>query len=62
MSEKSDQYRDKATECELIATRAIDPSVRSAYRDIARAWRELADSAEWQGGERFLPRHKAAPE
>lgn len=62
MSEKSDRYRDKAKERELIATRALDPTVRSAYQEMARAWRELADNTEWLLTERVQPRYKSTPE
>jgi hypothetical protein len=54
MSKKSDWYRDKAKECELIAVRALEPSIRSAYQDIACAWRELAENTEGLGIDRNM--------
>ena len=40
------EYRERAAECEQLAARVITPDQREAIMQIARAWRELADSRE----------------
>ena len=46
MSDKAEACRRKAAECERAAVLANEDSVRCAYLDLARQWREMADHAE----------------
>jgi len=43
----SDQYREKAAECDRLAERAHFARIAARYRDLARRWREIAQHAEW---------------
>jgi hypothetical protein len=40
------EYRRKADECVRLAAQATEPSVRSAYEEVARAFRHLAAEVE----------------
>jgi len=42
----SDDYRQKAAECEQIAARAHFARIAARYRDLARRWRDMAQQAE----------------
>jgi hypothetical protein len=42
----SDQFRQKAEECDKIAERAHFARIAARYRDRARRWREMAKLAE----------------
>jgi hypothetical protein len=42
----SDQFRQKADECDKIADRAHFARIAARYRDLARRWREMAKLAE----------------
>jgi hypothetical protein len=39
-------YKTKAAECDLMAMRATDHAIKSAFQKIARAWRELGGQIE----------------
>ena len=47
MDVSSDQYREKAAECDRLADRAHFARIAARYRDLARRWREIAQHAEW---------------
>jgi hypothetical protein len=54
MATKGDEYRLKASECELRARQAVDPEIRWQFTDMARQWCEMAEqrdriSAEQEG-------------
>jgi hypothetical protein len=53
----SDEYRQKALSADLMALRATDAAMRTAYENLAHSWRELARQAEWapQAGEDDAP-------
>jgi hypothetical protein len=42
----SHECRCKAEEADELAQKATDPAVRTAYEEIARLWREMAERAE----------------
>jgi hypothetical protein len=42
----SQECRRKAKEADELAEKATDPAVRTAYEEIARHWREMAERAE----------------
>jgi hypothetical protein len=46
MSQRIQEYRARAIECDRLARLAKDPGVGSAYRDMAIQWREMADQVE----------------
>ncbi len=55
MDERVKLYQSNARECERAARIATDLAVRSAYLDLARQWREMAEHVE------FIERRHAAP-
>jgi hypothetical protein len=46
MSTRLEIYRLRAAECESMASMATKPSNRQAFVDLAKLWRDLANSAE----------------
>lgn len=46
MSSKSETYRARAAQCELMGERNRDPTLKAQYLELARQWRELAQQAE----------------
>jgi hypothetical protein len=40
-------YRQMAAECRKRAAQASNPSVKSAYQEVARGWLLLAEQMEW---------------
>jgi hypothetical protein len=40
-------YRQMAAECTKRAAQASNPSVKSAYQEVARGWLLLAEQVEW---------------
>jgi hypothetical protein len=44
----SEEYRQKALRADLMALRATDAAMRTAYENLAHSWRELARQAEWE--------------
>src|SRR5262249_27212988 len=48
MAAKADEYRLKASDCELRARQANDPEIRWQFADMARQWREMAEP--WDRG------------
>ncbi len=47
---RGDEYRRHATECELRATQARDPSARQWFIEAAIQWRDMADHVDWMIG------------
>jgi hypothetical protein len=43
---RADDYRRKAEQAEEVARKCRDGVARKAYEDIARQWRELAETAD----------------
>jgi DNA-directed RNA polymerase specialized sigma24 family protein len=39
-------YRNRASECERLGRELQDPAAREQYRELAAAWRDLADILE----------------
>jgi hypothetical protein len=52
MAAKADEYRVKASECELRAGQVVDPETRWQFRDMARQWREMAERRDRVSAER----------
>jgi hypothetical protein len=46
LSNKTEQYRDKADKCDLLAAAAKDFAVKLSLADVAAQWRHLAEQAE----------------
>jgi hypothetical protein len=47
MSLRADRYRERAAEAKDRAARARDPSLKSAFEEVAKGWLLLAEKAEW---------------
>jgi hypothetical protein len=47
MSLRADMYRRKAAESKNRAGRASNPSIKSAFEEVARGWLLLAEQTEW---------------
>ena len=47
MSLRTDIYREKAAEAKNRAAEASNPHVKSAFKEVARAWLVLAEQMEW---------------
>jgi len=48
MAAKADEYRLKASDCELRARQASDPEIRWQFADMVRQRREMAE--QWDRG------------
>jgi hypothetical protein len=46
MSLRTDDYRERARQCERYAKEARDPEVRRQYEELARQWTEMANQAD----------------
>jgi len=55
MSLRADMYRQKAAEAKQSARQARDPSVKSAFQEVARGWLVLAEQAEWMDSQKASP-------
>ena len=42
-----EDYRSKASECDLMASQTTDQAAKAAYQEMAQAWRQLADRSDW---------------
>jgi predicted nuclease with TOPRIM domain len=49
MTERTEQFRRKALECEQQADAAPDERLADEYLTLAKQWRELADQVERYG-------------
>jgi hypothetical protein len=58
MSSRADMYRQKAAEAKNRAAQASNPHVKSAFKEVARAWLVLAEQIEWMDGQ--LKSHRLA--
>jgi hypothetical protein len=47
MSLRADRYRERAAEAKDRAARARDPSLKSAFEEVAKGWLLLAEKVEW---------------
>jgi hypothetical protein len=52
MSERFEQYKAQALECERLAAEAKSPMARSCYQSLAQQWWELAKQADQFEGQR----------
>jgi hypothetical protein len=52
MSLRADMYRQKAAEAKQSAAKAKDPSVKSAFQEVARGWLVLAEQMEWMDSQK----------
>jgi hypothetical protein len=48
MSERSNDYRTRAVQCEELAKQARDPEIRRQFEELARQWSEMAGQADRQ--------------
>jgi hypothetical protein len=55
MSPLADMYRQKAAEAKNRAAQASNPHVKSAFKEVARAWLVLAEQIEWMDGQAKVP-------
>jgi hypothetical protein len=55
MSARADMYRQKAAEAKNSAAQASNPHVKSAFKEVARAWVVLAEQMEWMDSQAKLP-------
>jgi hypothetical protein len=46
MGKRTDKCREKAVECERMATLVTDETIRSVYLDLAKQWLRMAKDAE----------------
>jgi len=46
MSQRVQQYRDKAEACERMAAQAKDHDSKASFDKVARQWRDLARQVE----------------
>jgi hypothetical protein len=47
MSLRADRYRQRAAEAKDRAAHTGEPSIKSAFLDVAAGWIVLAEQAEW---------------
>jgi hypothetical protein len=47
MYSRSEQYRCRGIEAQQRAARAIDPTIREAFEQVAHDWFALAAQVEW---------------
>jgi hypothetical protein len=47
MLSRSDEYRQRAAEAKNRAAQTSNPSVKSAFQEVARGWLLLAEQMEW---------------
>jgi hypothetical protein len=53
MSLRADRYRQRAAEAKDRAAQAQDPSIKSAFENVAAGWVALADQVERIDREKF---------
>jgi hypothetical protein len=58
MSLRADMYRQEAAEAKQSAAQAKNPSIKSAFEDVARSWLVLAEQMEWMDTEKASRPHK----
>jgi hypothetical protein len=47
MSLRADMYRQNAAEARQRARQTRDPSIKTAFEEVARGWLLLAEQLEW---------------
>ena len=47
MLHRADRYRERAAEAQDRAAQARDPSLKSAFEEVANVWLLLAEKVEW---------------
>jgi len=47
MSVRADVYRQKAADAKDRAAQAKNPSIKSAFEEVAKGWLYLAEQVEW---------------
>jgi len=52
MSLRADMYRQNAAEARQRARQTRDPSIKSAFEDVARGWLLLAEQVEWMDSQK----------
>jgi hypothetical protein len=52
MSLRADMYRQNAAEARQRAKQTRDPSIKSAFEDVARGWLLLAEQVEWMDSQK----------
>jgi hypothetical protein len=53
MSLRADRYRERAAEAKDRAVQATNPSIKSAFLEVANSWLLLAEQVEWIDRQRF---------
>ena len=53
MSLRADAHRQKAADAKDRAAQARDPSIKSAFENVAAGWVALAEQVEWIDAETF---------
>jgi hypothetical protein len=51
-------YRQEAAEAKQSAAQAKNPSIKSAFEEVARSWLVLAEQMEWMDTEKASRPHK----
>jgi hypothetical protein len=54
MSVRADVYRQKAADAKDRAAQAKNPSIKSAFEEVAKGWLQLAEQVEWIDRQRSL--------
>ena len=47
MSLRADKYRQNAAEARQRARQTWDPSIKTAFEEVARGWLQLAEQLQW---------------
>ena len=50
MKAKAEEYRERAADCDEIASQQTERHKRKRYERMAEAWRALADEQDWLDG------------
>jgi hypothetical protein len=52
MSLRADTYSQRAAEAKQSAAQAKNPSIKSAFEEVARGWLVLAEQMEWMDNQK----------
>jgi hypothetical protein len=55
MSLRADMYRQKAAEAKQSVARASNPSIKTAFEEVASGWLKLAEQMEWVDRQKTSP-------
>ena len=58
MSSRADHCRQRAAEAKKSAARTSNPSIKSAFEEVARGWLVLAEQIEWMDRQEEASRPK----